>query len=61
MKLDLRIDNMEVRERTLRLDGVAGVLPCEASLGAAEARRLILLALRPRILWWALFGGDAKT
>lgn len=61
MKLDLRIDNMEVREGTLRLDGVAGVLPCEASLGAAEARRLILQALRPRILWWALFGRDSKT
>jgi hypothetical protein len=50
---------MEVRDGELRLDGVAGVLPCEASLGAAEARRLILQALRPKIILWALFGKNA--
>lgn len=61
MKLDLRIDKMEVRDGELRLDGVAGVLPCEASLGAAEARRLILQALRPKIILWALFGKSASN
>jgi hypothetical protein len=36
---------------------VAGVLPCEASLGAHEVRALLRRALSPRVLWWVLTGG----
>jgi hypothetical protein len=56
MKLDLRIDSLEVRGAELVLGGVAGVLPCEASLGAHEVRALLRRALAPRVLWWVLTG-----
>jgi hypothetical protein len=57
MRLDLRIDSLEVRGAELVLGGVAGVLPCEASLGAHEVRALLRRALSPRVLWWVLTGG----
>lgn len=57
MRLDLRIDSLEVRGADLVLGGVAGVLPCEASLGAHEVRALLRRALSPRVLWWVLTGG----
>jgi hypothetical protein len=59
MKLDLRIDSLEVRGAELVLGGVAGVLPCEASLGAHEVRALLRRALAPRVLWWVLTGRGA--
>ena len=36
--------------------GVAGMLPCEATLTAPEVRALLKLALRPAVLWWLLRG-----
>jgi len=56
MKLDLRIDKLEVKDGELRLDGVAGMLPCEASMSAREVRSLLAKALRPKVILWALFG-----
>ena len=57
MKIDLRIDSLEVRGAELVLGGVAGVLPCEASLAAHEVRSLLRRALSPRVRWWVLTGG----
>ncbi len=57
MKLDLRLETVEARDGLLRLTGVAGILPCEATLTAPEVRALLKLALRPSILWWVLRGG----
>lgn len=56
MKLDLRIDALQVRGAELVMEGVAGVLPCEASLSAREVRGLLRRALTPRVLWWLLRG-----
>jgi hypothetical protein len=59
MKLDLRLETLEVKADRLTLAGVAGILPCEATLTAPEVRALLKLALRPSVLWWALRGRDA--
>ncbi|MGH8328286.1 MAG: hypothetical protein ACRET2_16160 [Steroidobacteraceae bacterium] len=58
MKLDLRLDRLELARPADRLilKGVAGMLPCEASLAAPEVRALLTQALRPRVLWWLLRG-----
>lgn len=56
MRLDLRIDSLEVRGRELVLGGVAGVLPCEATIATHEVRALLRRALAPRVLWWVLTG-----
>jgi CII-binding regulator of phage lambda lysogenization HflD len=62
MKLDLRLDTLEVQADRLKLTGVAGILPCEATLTAPEVRALLKLALRPAVLWWLLRGRDvART
>jgi len=57
MKLDVEIEQVEVRDGRLVMQGLAGFLPCETSLGAAEARALIRRVLKPRVLWWFLVGG----
>lgn len=54
MKLDLRIDDVELKDDRLLLTGMAGMLPCETTLTAREVRSLLRRALRPSILWWAL-------
>lgn len=58
MKLDLRLDRLQLGPPADRLilKGVAGMLPCEASLAAPEVRALLTQALRPRVLWWLLRG-----
>lgn len=58
MKLDLRLDRLELAQppEKLVLKGVAGMLPCEASLSAPEVRVLLQQALRPKVLWWLLRG-----
>jgi hypothetical protein len=60
MKLDLRLETLEVDVEAdrLKLTGVAGILPCEATLTAPEVRSLLKLALRPAVLWWVLRGRD---
>jgi hypothetical protein len=50
MKLNVRIDGGTVREGQLVLEGVAGVLPCQTTLSPPELRRLIAIALQPRVL-----------
>lgn len=54
MKLDLRIDEVELKDGQLLLTGMAGMLPCETTMTAREVRALLRRALRPSILWWAL-------
>jgi hypothetical protein len=54
IKLDVEIEQAEVRDDRLVLSGLAGILPCETSLTAREARALLLKVLRPRVLLWVL-------
>ena len=61
MKLDVAIEQVEVRDGRLVLEGLAGFLPCETSLGAAEARALLGKVLRPQVLWWLLTGGTDRS
>jgi hypothetical protein len=60
MKLDVEIEQAELKEGRLVLTGLAGFLPCETSLGAAETRALLRKVLRPAVLWWVLTGGRIK-
>lgn len=48
--LDLRIDKIERADGRLLLTGVAGMLPCEATLDPSEIRHLLKLALKPSLL-----------
>jgi hypothetical protein len=48
--LDVRIDEVAVRDGRLVMEGVAGMLPCETTLRPAELRRLLKLVLRPAVL-----------
>ena len=50
MKLNVRVDSAKRQDGRLVLHGVAGMMPCETSLSAAEVRKLILMVLNPRIL-----------
>ncbi|HPF26841.1 MAG TPA: hypothetical protein P5528_04980 [Steroidobacteraceae bacterium] len=61
MKLDLRLDTLEVRDDRLTLTGVAGILPCEATLNVTEVRVLLKRALRPAVLWWLLRGQRPRS
>jgi hypothetical protein len=54
IKLDVEIEQADVREGRLVLTGLAGILPCETSLTAPEARALLMKVLRPRVLLWVL-------
>lgn len=54
MKLDVRIEEAEVRGADLVFKGIAGILPCETTMSAAEVRRLIRMTLRPAVLAWLL-------
>lgn len=47
--LDLRIDKIESANGRLLLTGVAGMLPCEATLDPSEIRRLFGLAFKPAL------------
>lgn len=60
MKLDVEIEQAELKAGRLVLTGLAGFLPCETSLGAAETRALLRKVLRPAVLWWVLTGGRGK-
>jgi hypothetical protein len=60
MKLEVEIEQAALKDDRLVLTGLAGFLPCETSLGAAEARALLGKVLRPAVLWWVLTGGRAK-
>lgn len=48
--LDVRIDDVSVREGRLLLDGVAGPMPCETTLTAPELRRLLRMLMKPAVL-----------
>jgi hypothetical protein len=52
--LDVRVDDVSVRDRLLLLDGVAGPMPCETTLKPAELRRLLRMLLKPSVLWLML-------
>lgn len=54
MKLDLRVDEVGLRDGELVLTGVAGIMPCTTTLDVAEVRRLLKLAVRPAVLRWLL-------
>lgn len=54
MKLDVRIDDAVVRDGELVFEGVAGILPCQTSMSVIEVRRLLRMALRPRVIRWLL-------
>lgn len=54
MKLEVEIEQADLKEGRLVLTGLAGFLPCETSLGAAEVRGLLRKVLRPAVLWWLL-------
>jgi hypothetical protein len=56
ISLDVRIDEVSVREGRLQLDGVAGPMPCETTLRPAELRRLLRMLLRPAVLWLLVRG-----
>lgn len=51
LTLDVRIDEVSVRDGRLQLDGVAGPMPCETTLKPAELRRLLRLLAKPAVLW----------
>jgi hypothetical protein len=48
--LDVRIDEVAVRDGRLVMEGVAGMLPCETTLKPAELRRLLGRVLKPAVL-----------
>ncbi|MBP6515198.1 MAG: hypothetical protein KA224_08445 [Steroidobacteraceae bacterium] len=50
MKLTVRIDSATVKDGNLVMEGVAGMLPCETILAPAEIRKLLGMALRPKVL-----------
>jgi hypothetical protein len=54
--LDVRIDDVAVKDGKLVLEGVAGMLPCETTLRPQELRRLLKLVLRPAVLRLVLRG-----
>jgi hypothetical protein len=54
MKLDLRIDAVQVTGDELVLTGVAGMMPSTTTMDVAEVRRVLKLALRPAVLRWLL-------
>jgi hypothetical protein len=55
--LDVRVDEIAVREGKLVLEGVAGMLPCETTLRPQELRKLLKLLLRPAVFRLLLHGG----
>lgn len=55
--LDVRVDEIAVREGKLVLEGVAGMLPCETTLRPQELRKLLKLLLRPAVFRLLLRGG----
>ncbi len=60
MKLEVEIEQAALKDDRLVLTGLAGFLPCETSLGAAETRALLGKVRRPAVLWWVLTGGRAR-
>ena len=52
--LDVRVDEVTVRNGQLLLDGVAGPMPCETTLKPREIRRLLRLLLKPAGIWFVL-------
>lgn len=54
--LDVRIDEVAVKDGKLVLDGIAGMLPCETTLRPRELRKLLRLVLRPAVLRLLLRG-----
>lgn len=56
LTLDLRIDEVSVRDGHLQLDGVAGPMPCETTLKPAELRRLLRMLAKPAVLWFLIRG-----
>ena len=54
--LDVRVDEIAVREGRLVLEGVAGMLPCETTLRPQELRKLLDLLLRPAVFSLLLRG-----
>ena len=50
MKLDVRVNEVRAEDGLLVLDGVAGMLPCKTSLTPSEFRRMMRMALRPKVL-----------
>jgi hypothetical protein len=56
LKLDVRIDSAAVKDDTLVLEGVAGMLPCETTLRAQELRKLLKMLLQPAVIRLVLRG-----
>jgi hypothetical protein len=56
LKLDVRIDEAHVKEGTLVLEGVAGMLPCETTLRPQELRKLLKMVLKPAVIRLVLRG-----
>ncbi len=54
--LDVRVDEIAVREGRLVLEGVAGMLPCETTLRPQELRKLLKMLLRPAVFSLLLRG-----
>jgi hypothetical protein len=54
--LDVRVDEIAVREGKLVLEGVAGMLPCETTLRPQELRKLLKMLLRPAVFSLLLRG-----
>jgi hypothetical protein len=50
LKLDVRIDSAAVKQGTLVLEGVAGMLPCETTLRPRELRKLLRMIMKPAVL-----------
>lgn len=54
MKLELQLNKAEVKENTLVLSGITGVMPCETSITAKEIFQMIRLVMKPGILWFLI-------
>ena len=50
MKLDVRINGVKAEDGLLVMEGVAGMMPCKTSLTPAEFRKMMWLALNPKVL-----------
>lgn len=50
MKLDVRLESADSQRGQLRLEGLAGLLPCEITLEPTELRQLLRMILRPSIV-----------
>jgi hypothetical protein len=57
IKLDVRIDEANVKDGNLVLEGVAGMLPCETTLRPQELRKLLKMVLKPAVIRLVLRGG----